>query len=356
MKSLYKIIFILAATALIAVSCSDDDDKAANVDSVKILETDQDTIYLDKGDVYKVQIETTPPNQAVKYYTSDANIFTVSIDGTITALEGGSASLLIAAPSGDSWINTKCVINITAYVESIVTSNIGYIMIAEGQTSNVSSLFTAHPNGATNKKLIYKSSNPAIATVDESGVVTPVSKGIAEITASPADGKNNIVSEPIKVYSKYSTNMLNKSGWTATASDQHSYYPASRIIDGSNYSFWHNNYSVGTPPPYTLLVDMKSLKDFNKVTVWRRLYYTDTKTVEIYISEKTEDGVMMDDISFTKIGDFEFGDLPSSTTNLTLDYWLNNETYQSRYIKLILPNTNRDGNNSLAEIYLYNVE
>lgn len=356
MKSLYKIIFALVAITLIGVSCSDDDDKTANVDSVKILQTDQDTIHLDKGDVYKVQIETTPPNQAVKYYTSDANIFTVSLDGTITALQGGSASLLIAAPSGNSWINTKCVINISAYVESITTSDIGYVMVAEGQTSNVSSYFTAYPNGATNKNLIYKSSDPAIATVDDKGIVTPVSKGIVEITASPADGKNNIVSDPIKVYSKYSANMLSKSGWTASASDQNSYYTASRIIDGSTSTFWHNNYSLGTEPPYTLLVDMKSLKDFNKVTVWRRSGYTDTRTVEIYISDKVEDGVMMDDASFNKIGEFKFGDLPSSTTNLSLDYWLSNESHQSRYIKLILPDTNRDGNNSLAEISLYNVE
>lgn len=353
MKSLYKIIFILATTALIAVSCSDDDDKAANVDSVKILETDQDTIYLDKGDVYKVKIETTPPNQAVKYYTSDANIFSVSIDGTITALEGGSASLLIAAPSGDSWINTKCVINITAYVESIEI-NVGkeIIILPEGQALNASTLFTAYPENAKDRSMKYISSDPSILTIDEDGTINTISKGKVKITAIPADGKHDIVSEPITIYSQYATTLVNKSGWTATASSYYSSYRPSNIFDGSNSTGWSTSWSGGgTLPPYWLLIDMQSEREFDQVILYQ-MSWGEAKTVELQISPIVTDGLEQDDPSFETIGTFDFSD---RGRNKTLMYFPDIK-HKSRYLKLYMPDNNNTNSNSLAEIYLYNVE
>ncbi len=51
-------------------------------------------------------------------------------------------------------------------------------------TANVS------PADATYKNVVWRSSNPAAATVSQSGVVTAVWEGTAEITASTLDGKN----------------------------------------------------------------------------------------------------------------------------------------------------------------------
>lgn len=353
MKSLYKIILALTAIALIAVSCSDDDDKAVNVDSVKILQTDQDTIYLDKGDVYKVQIETSPPNQAVRYYTSDANVFTVSIDGTITALEGGSASLLIAAPNRGSWINTKCVINVTAYVESIeINAGKEVIILPEGQALNASTLFTAYPENASDRSMKYRSSDPSILTIDEDGVITTISKGKVQITAVPADGKHDVVSDPVTIYSQYANTLVSKSGWTATASSYYSSYRPSNIFDGSNSTGWSTSWSGGgTFPPYWLLIDMQSEREFDQVILYQ-MSWLEAKTVELQISSVITDGLEQDDPSFETIGTFDFS---GGIRNKTLMYFPDVK-HKTRYIKLYMPDNNNTNSNSLAEIYLYNVE
>ncbi|MEC0226278.1 immunoglobulin-like domain-containing protein [Paenibacillus alba] len=47
---------------------------------------------------------------------------------------------------------------------------------------------TVNPDNATNKAVIWNSSNPAVATVDSHGVVTPVGAGTAMITVITAEG------------------------------------------------------------------------------------------------------------------------------------------------------------------------
>ena len=52
--------------------------------------------------------------------------------------------------------------------------------------------------------------------------------------------------------------LINPKGWTATASDQQSTYPASNAIDGNKSTFWHSQYSPLTNLPHSLTIDMKT--------------------------------------------------------------------------------------------------
>ena len=50
--------------------------------------------------------------------------------------------------------------------------------------------WNVEPADATIKDVTFKSSSPKIATVDESGVVTGLSRGTVTITATATDGSN----------------------------------------------------------------------------------------------------------------------------------------------------------------------
>lgn len=58
--------------------------------------------------------------------------------------------------------------------------------VAMGATRNL--VATVAPTSATNKSVTWATSNPLIATVSASGVVTPVAAGTCTITVTTVDG------------------------------------------------------------------------------------------------------------------------------------------------------------------------
>ncbi|WP_438444336.1 Ig-like domain-containing protein [Gorillibacterium sp. sgz5001074] len=70
-------------------------------------------------------------------------------------------------------------------VEGIAFANPEYEMAA-GTTQNIPLVFT--PTNATNQNASWSSSNPAVMTVNDKGVVTAVSPGTATLTATSAEG------------------------------------------------------------------------------------------------------------------------------------------------------------------------
>ena len=87
------------------------------------------------------------------------------------------------------------------------------------QSLNVNETFqltaTVTPENATNKKVVWKSSNPSVATVDNNGLVRAIAPGSATITATTADGSNLSASCVISVKNILATSIyLNASSLT----------------------------------------------------------------------------------------------------------------------------------------------
>lgn len=346
MKTIYKFIpFLFILFGGFITGCSDDDDNKRNVEAIKILETVEDTIFIDKYDTHQVKIETTPKNQTANYFSTNASVFTVNDEGIITANEGGVGFLHVVAPNATGWTRATCVIDVTSYVESIEVIDKSLVILAIDGTLNVSSRFKALPESAKTKTLAYKSSNPAVATVDEKGVVTSITKGIVEITALSTDGKYNVESDPITVYSGYSRNQLSKSGWTATASSQYSSsFTASKIIDGSTGTNWICG--SGIQPPHWVLIDMRAVRDFHNI-IMTKGSYAYFKGFKIYISDEDVDNLDVEDPSFTLLID-------DAITSASTYQWNSfPETVNSaRYIKIYLDNMTQVYA-GIAEIDLY---
>ena len=69
---------------------------------------------------------------------------------------------------------------------SSINLNTTSISLKAGETFSLSA--TVLPNNATDKSLIWESSNASVATVSDTGVVKGISLGQTEITASANDG------------------------------------------------------------------------------------------------------------------------------------------------------------------------
>ncbi|NDV68842.1 discoidin domain-containing protein [Dysgonomonas sp. 25] len=328
-----NILLLLSVLILAFSACSDDDD-SKDVKDIEILGTDNDTIFLMRYDQHQLEIKTDPKNADVTYVSNNAKVFTVSPTGMIEAMDGGFGHLIVVAPNGESWTQTKCVVHVTALVDSIslVPGN-KYTFIDAGNTFDAGTVYSGLPKTAANRTLRYEIEDPAIASVDANGIVTPLTTGITKLKAISTDG-DNIESEFIWIYSKYPRPALNTTGWTVTASSIYSlsYYNCTNLIDGLAGS--SNAWMSGTAGlPHWILIDMKSVQQFDKILIQNSVFKY-LKTMKIYVSTKDENGVTHDDGSFVQIDQKLF---LANYDSQASDYLP--EVHSARYVKLVMPDT-----------------
>ncbi len=126
---------------------------------------------------------------------------------TVSGSNGASASL-----TASFTVNAIPVISVTL---SQTQASLYY-----NRTPNTLTLTaTVAPDNATNKDVTWTSSDSAVATVDQNGVVTALARGTAVITAAAADGSGASASCTVTV-SRYSSGGGSSSRPTPSLSDQ----------------------------------------------------------------------------------------------------------------------------------------
>ena len=125
-----------------------------------------------------------PADATLSWSSSNTSVATVSSSGMVTGVAKGTATIKVAATDG-SGKSATCSVEVGLYVTGI-TLNKTALTLNEGQTETLSA--NVAPEDAYDKTLTWSSSNTSVATVDQTGKVTAVSKGTATITATAKDG------------------------------------------------------------------------------------------------------------------------------------------------------------------------
>jgi hypothetical protein len=114
------------------------------------------------------------------------------------------------------------------------------------------------------------------------------------------------------------------------------------VLDGNHNTWWHSYYGdYSAECPHWLVVDMKRELNAAQIDLWRRPGSGDPKTVELYVGDTSDPNG-----AWTKI----------SQTIFTADKMVvtpDDKTTRGRYLKLVLPDSNRNPFVNLAEVYLY---
>ncbi len=150
-----------------------------------------------------VEYKITPKeNTSVKDYhtvlfnSSDTNIFVVDANGVITGKRNGTARLIITASSDDCEVKGSCVVRVTGqvFVEAInldeVVKNISINIFENPEFQIHKEHFSVLPENALIRDVIFASSDPTIASVDQNGLITGISGGTAIISILSTDGSN----------------------------------------------------------------------------------------------------------------------------------------------------------------------
>lgn len=118
------------------------------------------------------------------------------------------------------------------------------------------------------------------------------------------------------------------------------------IIDDKLDTWWHSSYTDGdTPLPHWAVIDMASPKEMSKIEVYRRSGTTDTKSVEIYVGN-SPDATATD---WVRLATGVFGE--GDRLDLLIPESMN--INQGRYLKILLPDSNREPFTNIAEAYIY---
>lgn len=118
------------------------------------------------------------------------------------------------------------------------------------------------------------------------------------------------------------------------------------LLDGNLGSYWHSQWDGGNAPlPHWAIVDMGSPKKIARIDTYRRPGNTDARTVQYFVGPDPN----ADASTWTKIGESEFASGDMTETLITNS----SSTLSGRYLKLVLPDSNRDPFTSIAEIYVY---
>ena len=182
-------------TATITATTTDGSNLTATC-KVTVVETPATGISLNKTTASLKATETvtltatvtpsTTTNKAVTWKSSDETIATVS-NGVVTAHKVGTADITATTTDGSN-LSATCKVTVVATAATGISLNKTTASLKANETVTLTATVT--PSTATNKSVIWSSSNTSVATVSSTGVVTAKAVGTATITATTADGSN----------------------------------------------------------------------------------------------------------------------------------------------------------------------
>ncbi len=137
-----------------------------------------------KGESAQLDFSVSPSDATSRIYwsSSDENVAIVNSGGTVTAVGGGSATITMYTTNN---LKKTCKVTVTATLEEIYF-DIDEVVIQKGEELKIN--VTYIPEDATNKTLVWTSSDPSVASVED-GVVKALSNGLVTITATSQDGE-----------------------------------------------------------------------------------------------------------------------------------------------------------------------
>ena len=144
-------------------------------------------------------------NNTLKWTSDNEEIATVDENGQVTAVGVGEANITAIAADG-SGVTATCKVTVTPKLVTSVTLDQSELTIERTYTAQLSATIT--PEDADNRTVSWTSDNEEVATVDENGLVTAVSVGEANITATAVDGSGVTATCKVTVSPKLVTSVI----------------------------------------------------------------------------------------------------------------------------------------------------
>ena len=156
---------------------------------------DKSTLSLEEGatgNLVATVAPSTASDKTVTFASSDETIATVDNTGKVTAVKAGTADITVTTKDGGKTAKSTLTVTAKQIPVTGVTLDKTTLSLEVGATETLNA--TIQPSNASYKAVSFTSSDEAIATVDDNGLVTAVAAGTADITVeSLMDGSKTAV-------------------------------------------------------------------------------------------------------------------------------------------------------------------
>lgn len=143
---------------------------------------------IDVGSTLQLSAVISPNNattKAVAWSSNDSSVAMVSSSGVVTGVSAGRATITCSAEDG-SGVFAICIVTVVQPAVLVSEISVEGGLVGVGSILRLTAVIV--PEGATSKAVVWTSSNRAVATVTQDGVVTGVSPGTVTITCTATDG------------------------------------------------------------------------------------------------------------------------------------------------------------------------
>jgi len=168
-----------------------------------------ETLILNRGASGTLALSVTPSDftDEIDWKSADESVATVSAHGVVTGKAVGETMIKVTVGNASA----SCKVTVVQPVNSISVSPSSKTIEA-AQTFTITA--AVYPDTANNKTIEWTSSDETVATVTQEGIVTTLSKGTADITATAKDGSGKSATCVVTV----TNNALFVSDWTGLES------------------------------------------------------------------------------------------------------------------------------------------
>ncbi|MGN0484704.1 MAG: Ig-like domain-containing protein [Lachnospiraceae bacterium] len=166
--------------------------------AVKSVKLSKKTLLLDKGKSAMLKVTISPKSARkanLQWKSSKKSVVSVSQNGKITAKKKGTAKITVTAKSGGKKKSASCTVKVLIPVSKVKLSPSKVSVKVKQKMQLKVRIF---PLNASYRKVVYKSSNTEIVTVDSKGLIVAKKPGKAKIVAQVKNTKKK-ASIPVTV-------------------------------------------------------------------------------------------------------------------------------------------------------------
>ncbi|MGN0482155.1 MAG: Ig-like domain-containing protein [Lachnospiraceae bacterium] len=162
------------------------------------------TLTMERGTRVQLQVKKLPKKlegRKLQWGSNHKNVVSVTKSGVIKSLKNGKAVISVRVKTKNGFKRiSKLNVTVKTTVSSVLFANADEINeLKDGESFRLQTKVL--PAQASNKKLMWSSSNTEVATVDQNGKITAIASGRVKITATATDGSGKKATKSIDVLS-----------------------------------------------------------------------------------------------------------------------------------------------------------